>query len=72
MGINFALRGGEEHSNLRRGERSQLSLRESEQGKFLNYTEDTSKANQGGSSTAKYKRNRCKPTRAYNILTGVL
>ena len=62
MGLNFALRGGEEHRNLRRGERSQLSLRESEQGKFLNYTEDTSKANQGG---LKHRKVQKKSVQAY-------
>lgn len=49
IGINFALRGGDEHRNLRVGPTSQLSLETSADGiRFLRYTEDVSKANKGG------------------------
>ena len=48
IGLHFALRGGIEHRNLRRGDRSQLAVCQDEHGKFLCYTEDTSKTNQGG------------------------
>ena len=48
IGLHFALRGGLEHRNLRRGDRSQLTVCEDERGKYLYYTEDTFKSNQGG------------------------
>ncbi|XP_021345205.1 uncharacterized protein LOC110445118 [Mizuhopecten yessoensis] len=48
IGLNFALRGGQEHRNLRRGDRSQFCVGENEQGRYLAYTEDISKNNQGG------------------------
>lgn len=48
IGARFALRGGQEHRELRFGETSQLKLGENEHGRFLKFTEDYSKANQGG------------------------
>ena len=45
MGLNFALRSGDEHRNL---SRNQLSVSDSRSGKFLLYTEKISKANRRG------------------------
>ena len=50
LGVNFALRAGQEHRNLRQ-RNSQLSLQCDELGReFLQYTEDISKTNNGGLS----------------------
>lgn len=60
IGLNFALRGGEEHRQLRP---SQLLIVKSSDGKrYLEYTESVSKANQGG---LKHKRINKKVVRAY-------
>lgn len=49
MGVQFALRAGKEHKALRVGPRSQFKLKQDKGGKtYLEYTEDTSKNNQGG------------------------
>ena len=49
VGLNFALRGGQEHRNLRFGRTSQLKVITPSSGpRYLNYTEDISKCNQGG------------------------
>jgi hypothetical protein len=48
IGLNFALRGGEEHRNLRAGPSSQISVAEDEHGRHLVYREDVSKTMQGG------------------------
>ncbi|XP_062574060.1 zinc finger MYM-type protein 2-like [Saccostrea cucullata] len=67
LGLNFALRGGAEHYNLRYGENSQLKLsKEKESGReFLAYTEDISKCNSGGINHRKLRR---KQTKAYENL----
>ncbi|XP_046544501.1 zinc finger MYM-type protein 3-like [Haliotis rubra] len=44
IGLHFALRGGQEH----RGDASQLQVCESSNGRYLLYTERTSKSNSGG------------------------
>lgn len=55
IGLNFALRGGQEHRNLR-WKNSQLQLMNAKDGKcFLRYTEDVSKNNQGGLKHRKIK-----------------
>ena len=62
-GVHFALRGGSEHRNLRMGEHSQFKIvRDSNNTEFLQYTEDKSKANQGGLIHLKVKP---KVVRAY-------
>lgn len=49
MGVQFALRAGKEHKALRVGPRSQFKLKQDKSGDmYLEYTEDTSKNNQGG------------------------
>ncbi|XP_046377831.2 uncharacterized protein KIAA1958-like [Haliotis rufescens] len=49
IGLNFALRAGDEHRYLRSGSNSQLQLLMSSNGvKQLKYTEDISKTNRGG------------------------
>lgn len=67
LGLNFALRGGTEHYNLRYGDNSQLKLgKEKGSGRqYLEYTEDVSKCNSGGIHHRKLKR---KQTRAYENL----
>jgi hypothetical protein len=67
LGLNFALRGGTEHYNLRCGENSQLKLgKEKGSGRqYLEYTEDVSKCNPGGIHHRKLKR---KQTKAYENL----
>lgn len=67
LGLNFALRGGAEHYNLRYGENTQLKLgKEKDSGReFLEYTEDVSKCNSGGIHHRRLKR---KQTKAYQNL----
>ncbi|KAK6173752.1 hypothetical protein SNE40_017154 [Patella caerulea] len=66
IGLNFALRAGKEHRNLRYGQNSQLSLHTSESGdQYLQYTEFVSKTNQGGLKHQKHKK---KVVRAYENL----
>ncbi len=51
IGLNYALRAGQEHRSLRFGvaNKSQLRLLVNDKGEhYLRYTEDSSKANQGG------------------------
>ena len=49
LGLHFALRAGNEHRNLRHSPTSQLQLRRDSCGRrFLAYTEDVSKTQQGG------------------------
>lgn len=62
FGLNFALRGGQEHRYLRRGVNSQIALCRNEHGKYLSYTEDTSKSNQGG---LKHRQVKKKSVQAY-------
>ena len=46
IGLNFALRGGQEHRDLRVGINSQLKVMTSNSGRrYLQYTEDVSKSN---------------------------
>ena len=62
LGLNFALRAGQEHRNLRM-KGCQLSLGMDEDGKpYLEYNEDVSKTNSGGLAHARLKR---KTVRAY-------
>ena len=62
LGLNFALRAGQEHRNLRM-KNSQLSVAIDEDGKqYLEYKEDVSKTNSGGLAHAHLKR---KIVRAY-------
>ncbi len=62
LGIQFALRAGQEHGNARR-ENSQLSLQVDEFGdEYLQYYEDISKTNNGGLAHLRFKR---KVVRAY-------
>jgi len=63
LGLNFALRGGQEHYYLRHGQNSQLRLGTHSNGKqYLEYTEDVSKCNPGGIKHRKITR---KNTKAY-------
>ena len=64
IGLNFALRTGQEHRNLRVGTNSQLSLHISKDDgrRYLQYTEDVSKSNTGGLNHRKIEP---KVTRAY-------
>lgn len=49
LGLNFALRAGQEHRNLRVGKYSQISVMKERNGlKYLEYKEDVSKTNRGG------------------------
>ena len=65
FGMQFALRAGQEHRNLRR-RNSQLSLQVDELGKeYLQYIEDISKTNNGGLAHLRIKR---KVVRAYKNL----
>ena len=62
FGIQFALRTGQEHRNLR-SKNSQLSLQVDEVGsEYLQYVEDNSKTNNGGLAHLRIKR---KVVRAY-------
>ena len=68
FGIQFALRAGQEHRNLR-SKNSQLSLQHDESGnEFLQYTEDFSKTNKGGLCHLRMKR---KVVRAYKNVINV-
>lgn len=64
VGVHFALRAGNEHRNLRVGPNSQFDYGYDEvvQKRYLQYTEDCSKNNQGGLNQRKIKR---KSVRAY-------
>lgn len=65
IGLNFALRAGQEHRNLRTGPTSQLKVVESDiegRRRYLMYTEDVSKTNCGGLLHRKVEP---KVTRAY-------
>ena len=54
FGLNFALRAGQEHCNLRRGQLSQLQIKTDQDGaRYLLYTEDVSKTNTGGLNSRK-------------------
>lgn len=69
FGIQFALRAGQEHRNLR-SKNSQLSLQVDEFGsEYLQYTEDVSKTNNGGLAHLRIKR---KVVRAYKNLENPL
>ena len=69
LGVNFALRAGQEHRNLRLIN-SQLSLQCDELGReFLQYTEDISKTNNGELSHLRITER--KVVRAYKNLTNV-
>lgn len=49
LGLNFALRAGQEHRNLRVGQYSQISVMKERNGlKYLEYKENVSKTNRGG------------------------
>jgi hypothetical protein len=52
-GLNFALRSGDEHRNLTHG---QLQLGNNEEGRYLEYTENISKANRRGLKDVKVPR----------------
>ena len=68
LGVQFAVRAGQEHRNLRL-RNSQLSLQCDELGcEFLQYTEDISKKNNGALSHLRIKR---KAVRACKNLTNV-
>ncbi|CAG2234520.1 unnamed protein product [Mytilus edulis] len=64
IGLNFALRAGQEHRNLRVGTNSQISLKISptDGRKYLEYTEDVSKTNCGG---LEHRKIQSKVVRAY-------
>ncbi|XP_033756302.1 uncharacterized protein KIAA1958-like [Pecten maximus] len=66
IGLNFALRAGQEHRNLRFGGHSQICIRvDNENRRYLEYTEDVSKTNRGGILHRKLDP---KITRAYGNL----
>ncbi|XP_033752677.1 uncharacterized protein KIAA1958-like [Pecten maximus] len=66
IGLNFALRAGQEHRNLRFGGHSQICIRvDNENRRYLEYTEDVSKTNRGGILHRKLDP---KITRAYENL----
>ena len=48
LGLNFALRAGAEHRNLRYANNCQIQIIKKNDSTVLRYTEDISKANQGG------------------------
>lgn len=64
IGMHFALRAGNESRNLRVGPRSQFAVKYDKDAdlEFLEYTEDTSKSNQGG---LKHRKVTKKVVRAY-------
>lgn len=63
LGLNFALRAGQEHRNLRVGKYSQISVMKERKGlKYLEYKEDVSKTNRGG---LQHRNVKPKVTRAY-------
>lgn len=55
IGLNFALRGGQEHRDLK-WKNSQIKLISNKKGEFLRYSEDVSKSNQGGLKHRKVKQ----------------
>jgi len=55
--LNFVLRGGQEDRDLHRGESSQFTVVENENGRCLQYRDDVSKTNQGDLSTVKNIKN---------------
>ena len=62
-GVHFALRGGQEHRQLRAGPRSQFSIgKDSSGAEYLQYVEDATKNNQGG---LQHHRIKPKAVRAY-------
>ena len=66
FGLNFALRAGREHRNLRTGPLSQIKIYTSPSGRrYLEYTEDVSKSNTGG---LRHRNVAPKVTRAYENL----
>lgn len=65
FGLNFALRAGQEHRQLRVGEHSQLHVSEVDGRRFLEYREDVSKTYRGG---IKQRKIEPKITRAYENL----
>ncbi|XP_071114617.1 uncharacterized protein KIAA1958-like [Haliotis cracherodii] len=57
IGLNCALRAGDEHRNLRVGPNSQFQITEDSSGvTYLKYTEDISKTNKGGLKSRKCSR----------------
>ncbi|CAC5358886.1 unnamed protein product [Mytilus coruscus] len=56
IGLNFALRGGQEHRDLKGGNSSQFQINEKNGSKCLIYTEAKSKADQGGIKHKNVKR----------------
>ncbi|OWF34689.1 uncharacterized protein KIAA1958-like [Mizuhopecten yessoensis] len=63
LGLNFALRAGQEHRNLRCGPYSQITVKQDSDGKtYLEYREDVSKTNAGG---LLHRKVTPKVTRAY-------
>lgn len=65
IGVHFALRGGQEHRQLRAGPMSQFSIgKDSTGAEYLEYTQDATKNNQGG-----LREHRIKPkvVRAYKV-----
>lgn len=63
LGLNFALRAGQEHRNLRVGNLGQITIHTDNEGnKYLQYHEDVSKTNAGG---LQHRRIEAKVTRAY-------
>ena len=63
IGLNFALRAGQEHRNLRFGKDSQILFKRDPSGRsYLQYTEDISKTNSGG---LQHRKLAPKCTRAY-------
>lgn len=64
LGVHFALRAGKEHKALQLGDRSQLVVKYDRVAEmnYIEYTEDTSKTNQGG---LKHRHLKKKVSRAY-------
>ncbi|CAC5423579.1 unnamed protein product [Mytilus coruscus] len=56
IGLNFALRGGQEHRDLKGGNSAQFQINEKNGSKCLIYTEAKSKADQGGIKHKNVKR----------------
>ena len=59
FGLNFDLRAGQEHRNLRMTN-SQITLKEDINGKYLEYMEDVFKTNSWGLAHKNLKRNVCR------------
>ena len=54
FGLNFALRAGQEHRNLRVSDNPQITLKTADDGrKYIQYVEDVSKSNSGGLNSRK-------------------